>query len=73
MEITPEVEEKIAKFDEEKKNKRHKKFAPSKDAKNNGTTKTPAPPVIRYGGPPPHLPAPLTRMPPLPGPPPQVT
>lgn len=77
LEVTAEVEEKIAKFDEDKKKQRTKKFVPPNT--NNGNQKSVAPPVIRYGGPPPiphlppHIPAPLNRMPRLAGPPPQLS
>ena len=71
LEVTAEVEEKIAKFDEDKRKQRAKKFDNKKDGKNGALPKSAAPPVIhRY--PPPHagIPGmPVHRMPPVPPPP----
>ena len=72
LEISAEEEQKIAKFDEEKKKQRQKKFE-KKEAPKNGVPKSIPPPVIRYGAPPPGMPPGIPpQMPPMAGIPPQV-
>lgn len=72
LEISAEEEQKIAKFDEEKKKQRQKKFE-KKEAPKNGVPKSIPPPVIRYGAPPPGMPPGIPPpMPPMAGIPPQV-
>ena len=72
LEISAEEEQKIAKFDEEKKKQRQKKFE-KKEAPKNGVPKSIPPPVIRYGAPPPGMPPGIPPpMPPMTGIPPQV-